>query len=175
MSESESEAMLVARIEGVKHRLEDAVRAESNDITTALSLLQDLREQTLTLTLLKQTGIGVSVGKLRKHEDEQLRVLAQQLVVHWKELVPTSSRKRRSSDIEGPRKQSSATEDSAKKSRIEPSAKKFIPAEASQPTSNKKALNVKDCMLSFCKSILLTNSMLFFVLMQFCDRGRLHW
>ena len=54
-----------------------AVRAES-------APYRPLRRRPCTRSLLESTGIGVSVGKLRRHPDWEVQSLAQRLVDVWK-------------------------------------------------------------------------------------------
>jgi transcription elongation factor S-II len=73
----------------LKARLEKST-AEQNPNET-FKVLDLLSEKKVTLEILKITQIGVSVGKLRKHEDKRIVAAAKKLVDEWKSALPASN------------------------------------------------------------------------------------
>uniref|UniRef100_A0A3P9JUQ1 Transcription elongation factor A (SII), 3 n=1 Tax=Oryzias latipes TaxID=8090 RepID=A0A3P9JUQ1_ORYLA len=73
-----------------------------NSTEGALDLLKELRSLKMTLKLLQETRIGMSVNRIRKHcTDEEVISLAKLLIKDWKRLLdsgPTQSEK--SSEVE---------------------------------------------------------------------------
>uniref|UniRef100_A0A8C7WMY3 TFIIS N-terminal domain-containing protein n=1 Tax=Oryzias sinensis TaxID=183150 RepID=A0A8C7WMY3_9TELE len=61
-----------------------------NSTEGALDLLKELRSLKMTLKLLQETRIGMSVNSIRKHcTDEEVISLAKLLIKDWKRLLGT--------------------------------------------------------------------------------------
>lgn len=67
-------------------------RGESTSASEAVEVLRALERTTITYAILKETKLGHTVGKLRKHEDDKLGALARSLVKSWKSLAGVSPR-----------------------------------------------------------------------------------
>ena len=66
--------------------LDDARRR--GDTAEIRNLLRQLaRAPAVSRDLLAETGVGVVVGKLKRHEDEDVASMARQLVEHWKAML----------------------------------------------------------------------------------------
>ena len=66
--------------------LDDARRR--GDTAEICNLLRQLaRAPAVSRDLLAETGVGVVVGKLKRHEDEDVASMARQLVEHWKAML----------------------------------------------------------------------------------------
>ncbi len=66
--------------------LEDArTRGDTAEICNLLRQLA--RVPTVSRDLLAETGVGVVVGHLKRHEDEDVASMARQLVAHWKAML----------------------------------------------------------------------------------------
>jgi len=74
------------RILSLKDNLCAAV--ENEDHTKALQLLEQLESEQITLAVLQETKVGVTVGKLRKHSDSRLAQASAKIVAKWKTVVP---------------------------------------------------------------------------------------
>lgn len=74
-------------------RLHKFVKGEVNDASEALDILMELDKTKMTLSLLKDTQVGKTVGKLRKHDNAKIAELAKALVKKWKTVAisPTAS------------------------------------------------------------------------------------
>ncbi|ETV89366.1 hypothetical protein H257_00674 [Aphanomyces astaci] len=64
--------------------LESTTDVKALDATLAMAMLQDLNAMKLTMETLKETGLGRSVNKLRKHPSDQVAAASQALVAKWK-------------------------------------------------------------------------------------------
>lgn len=62
-------------------------RGESTDQGEALDVLHTLEKSTITYAILKETKLGHTVGKMRKHENEKLSNQAKVLVKSWKSMA----------------------------------------------------------------------------------------
>lgn len=75
-------------------RLLKCSSSESFDTGAVLDMLRTLEKTTVTVTMLKETKLGHTVGKLRKHENEKIATIAKSLVKAWKNMAlspkPTS-------------------------------------------------------------------------------------
>ncbi|CAI5723131.1 unnamed protein product [Peronospora effusa] len=69
------------------HRLLKFTRGEVTDEDTALDILRTLEKSAVTYTILKETKMGHTVGKLRKHSNEKIANLARLLVKSWKNMA----------------------------------------------------------------------------------------
>ena len=66
--------------------LDDArTRGDTAEICNLLRQLA--RVPTVSRDLLAETGVGVVVGKLKRHEDDDVASMARQLVEHWKAML----------------------------------------------------------------------------------------
>ncbi|DAZ96214.1 TPA: hypothetical protein N0F65_012576 [Lagenidium giganteum] len=76
-------------------RLQKFTRGETSDKSEVLDVLRLLEKATITLTILKETQLGKTVGKLRKDGDEKVANMAKLLVKNWKSIAlsprPTSA------------------------------------------------------------------------------------
>ncbi|EEY53186.1 transcription elongation factor, putative [Phytophthora infestans T30-4] len=77
-------------MEDAKHlhrRLLKFTRGDVTDQVEALEVLRGLEKTTVTYAILKETKMGHTVGKLRKHENEKIASLARLLVKSWKNMA----------------------------------------------------------------------------------------
>lgn len=77
-------------MEDVKHlhrRLLKFTRGDVTDEGEALEMLRALEKTSVTYFILKETKMGHTVGKLRKHENEKIASLARLLVKSWKNMA----------------------------------------------------------------------------------------
>lgn len=65
-------------------RLLKFTRGDATDEGEALDVLRALDRATVTVAILKETKMGHTVGKLRKHENAKVAALARTLVKAWK-------------------------------------------------------------------------------------------
>lgn len=65
-------------------RLLRFTRGDVSDEGEALEVLRALEKTHMTVAILKETKLGHTVGKLRKHENEKIAELARLLVKGWK-------------------------------------------------------------------------------------------
>ncbi|RLN97377.1 hypothetical protein BBJ28_00018352 [Nothophytophthora sp. Chile5] len=89
-------------------RLLKFTRGDVTDEGEALETLRALEKTAITYIILKETKMGHTVGKLRKHENEKVSSLARLLVKSWKSMAmsprpvaPVPERKVSSSSSEG--------------------------------------------------------------------------
>ncbi|KAI9922513.1 hypothetical protein PsorP6_000935 [Peronosclerospora sorghi] len=68
-------------------RLLKFTRGDVTDEIEALDVLRALEQFHVTYGILKETKIGHTVGKLRKHENEKIASLARLLVKSWKNMA----------------------------------------------------------------------------------------
>ncbi|XP_046897419.1 transcription elongation factor A protein 3 isoform X6 [Hypomesus transpacificus] len=74
-----------------------------NNTDGALDLLKELRSFNMTLKLLQETRIGMSVNSIRKHcTDEEVVTLAKLLIKDWKRLLDTQSPTEMKNGVEHP-------------------------------------------------------------------------
>ncbi|KAF0701135.1 Aste57867_8358 [Aphanomyces stellatus] len=64
--------------------LESTADVKTLDMRLAMKMLQDLNAMKLTVETLKETGLGRSVNKLRKHPADAVATASQALVAKWK-------------------------------------------------------------------------------------------
>ncbi|RHY34116.1 hypothetical protein DYB32_001136 [Aphanomyces invadans] len=75
----------------IQQKLESTTDVKTLDAKLAISMLQYLNKMTLTMEALKETGLGKSVNKLRKHPAEEVAAASQALVAKWKkEMLATT-------------------------------------------------------------------------------------
>ncbi|KAL4161340.1 hypothetical protein PRNP1_001895 [Phytophthora ramorum] len=77
-------------MEDAKHlhrRLLKFTRGDMTDEGEALDVLRGLEQMSVTYAVLKETKMGHTVGKLRKHENEKIASLARLLVKSWKSMA----------------------------------------------------------------------------------------
>ncbi|KAF1774375.1 Transcription factor IIS, N-terminal [Phytophthora cactorum] len=77
-------------MEDAKHlhrRLLKFTRGDVTDQGDALEVLRGLEKTAVTYAILKETKMGHTVGKLRKHENEKIASLARLLVKSWKSMA----------------------------------------------------------------------------------------
>lgn len=73
-----------------------------NNTEGALDLLKELKSFNMTLTLLQETRIGMSVNGIRKHStDEEVIALAKFLIKDWKRLLDAASKEKVSENQNG--------------------------------------------------------------------------
>uniref|UniRef100_M4BUU7 TFIIS N-terminal domain-containing protein n=1 Tax=Hyaloperonospora arabidopsidis (strain Emoy2) TaxID=559515 RepID=M4BUU7_HYAAE len=73
-------------------RLLKFTRGDVTDEGEALEVLRALEKSAITYDVLKETKMGHTVGKLRKHENEKIASLARLLVKSWKHDMAQSPR-----------------------------------------------------------------------------------
>ncbi|TYZ56915.1 hypothetical protein PybrP1_001898 [[Pythium] brassicae (nom. inval.)] len=62
-------------------------RGETSDESATLDVLRKLETSTITYAILKETKLGHTVGKMRKHANEKLANQAKVLVKSWKNMA----------------------------------------------------------------------------------------
>jgi len=67
-------------------------KADPGSISEVIDIFEQLQKFEITVEILKETGIGVVVGKLRKNPNEEVAKVAKQLVEKWKSLVPVPAK-----------------------------------------------------------------------------------
>jgi len=81
-------------------RLLKFTRGDVSDEGEALDVLRALEQASVTYAVLKETKMGHTVGKLRKHENEKIASLARLLVKSWKNMAlsprPTAEKEKHS-------------------------------------------------------------------------------
>ncbi|KAJ4908602.1 putative mediator of RNA polymerase II transcription subunit 26c [Raphanus sativus] len=82
----------------IKERLEDPDLSEED----LVELLQNLDDMEITFQALQETDIGRHVNKVRKHQSNEVRRLAKQLVKKWKETVDEWVKLNPPGDLEPP-------------------------------------------------------------------------
>ncbi|KAF4317527.1 hypothetical protein BBO99_00003081 [Phytophthora kernoviae] len=68
-------------------RLLKFTRGDVTDESEGLEVLRALEKTSVTYAILKETKMGHTVGKLRKHENEKISSLARLLVKSWKNMA----------------------------------------------------------------------------------------
>ncbi|KAG6610592.1 Transcription elongation factor S-II [Phytophthora cinnamomi] len=107
-------------------RLLKFTRGDVTDQGEALEVLRALEKTAVTYAILKETKMGHTVGKLRKHENEKIASLARLLVKSWKNMALS------------PKASSSAASSSSSSSRLHHAKKEASPKPSSSgsPGSN---------------------------------------
>ncbi|XVF56327.1 hypothetical protein PTKIN_Ptkin06aG0110200 [Pterospermum kingtungense] len=82
--EIEEESMMVGEVFRIKEILHNS---QDEPDSVLFESLRKLQLMALTVDILKATGIGKAVNRVRKHSSKQIRNLAQTLIDGWKELV----------------------------------------------------------------------------------------
>ncbi|XVF07075.1 hypothetical protein REPUB_Repub06bG0106000 [Reevesia pubescens] len=82
--EIEEESMIVEEVFRIKQILHNSQDEPDSVLFESLNKLQIMA---LTVDILKATGIGKAVNRVRKHSSKQIRHLGQTLIDGWKELV----------------------------------------------------------------------------------------
>ncbi|XP_022746728.1 probable mediator of RNA polymerase II transcription subunit 26b [Durio zibethinus] len=82
--EIEQESMIVGEVFRIKEVLHNS---QDEPDSVLFESLRKLQLMALTVDILKATGIGKAVNRVRKHSSKQIRHLAQTLIDDWKELV----------------------------------------------------------------------------------------
>lgn len=72
-------------------------RGDSTDIGEALDLLRALESKPITVNILKETKLGQTVAKLRKHDSEKIQNQSKSLIHSWKSILTLSPRTNSSS------------------------------------------------------------------------------
>ncbi|CAH0480466.1 unnamed protein product [Peronospora belbahrii] len=119
-------------------RLLKFTRGDVTDEGDVLDILRTLEKSAVTYTILKETKIGHTVGKLRKHENEKIANLARLLVKSWKNMAlspratPEPERKPSSSTVQASLKArisgSNGVKTAPKPEAVKLSSSSFIPA-----------------------------------------------
>jgi transcription elongation factor S-II len=74
-------------VKALHRRLLKFTRGDVTDETEALDVLRALESTTVTYAILKETKLGHTVGKLRKHDNDKLAAVARGLVKAWKSMA----------------------------------------------------------------------------------------
>nr|CCA17716.1 transcription elongation factor putative [Albugo laibachii Nc14]CCA18362.1 transcription elongation factor putative [Albugo laibachii Nc14] len=74
-------------------------RGDSTDIGEALDLLRALESKPITVNILKETKLGQTVAKLRKHDSEKIQNQSRNLIHSWKSILTLSPRTNSSSSL----------------------------------------------------------------------------
>ncbi|XWS43022.1 hypothetical protein CRYUN_Cryun16bG0065300 [Craigia yunnanensis] len=82
--EIEEESMIVGEVFRIKEVLHNS---QDEPDSVLFESLRKLQLMALTVDILKATGIGKAVNRVRKHSSKQIRHLAQTLINGWRELV----------------------------------------------------------------------------------------
>ncbi|XWS58975.1 hypothetical protein CRYUN_Cryun08bG0080500 [Craigia yunnanensis] len=82
--EIEEESMIVGEVFRIKEILHNS---QDEPDSVLFESLRKLQLMALTVDILKATGIGKAVNRVRKHSSKQIHHLAQTLIHGWKELV----------------------------------------------------------------------------------------
>ncbi|XP_022742485.1 probable mediator of RNA polymerase II transcription subunit 26b [Durio zibethinus] len=82
--EIEEESMIVGEVFRIKEILHNS---QDEPDSVLFESLRRLQLMALTVDILKTTGIGKAVNRVRKHSSKEIRHLAQTLIDGWKELV----------------------------------------------------------------------------------------
>eukprot|EP01119_Soliformovum_irregulare_P003781 TRINITY_DN14847_c0_g1_i1.p1 TRINITY_DN14847_c0_g1~~TRINITY_DN14847_c0_g1_i1.p1 ORF type:complete len:287 (-),score=82.44 TRINITY_DN14847_c0_g1_i1:142-1002(-) len=124
---------MAANVEEMK-ALRKKLKKETN-ADAIVGILKSLSKyENVTEEMLKQTRVGKTVGKLRKHEDKEVVNLSKALVNKWKESV--SSTKKSKSSPESSATPKSSQDDEKKVLKRERDA---VPEESPQTTAPKKS------------------------------------
>ncbi|KAH9157623.1 hypothetical protein AeRB84_000559 [Aphanomyces euteiches] len=78
---------LDANLQHIQTVLDSTTDVKTLDARVAMSMLQELNAMKLTMEVLKETGLGRSVNKLRKHPAEPVATASQALVAKWKKEI----------------------------------------------------------------------------------------
>jgi len=81
--------MSEAAVKEIKKKLDKAILDE--DLSRAADILDHLSTVTMSITLLRSSKIGLTMSKLRKHNDVEIANKARKLLETWKELVRKAS------------------------------------------------------------------------------------
>ncbi|KAG7395857.1 Transcription elongation factor A N-terminal and central domain-containing protein 2 [Phytophthora boehmeriae] len=121
-------------------RLLKFTRGEVTDESEGLEVLRALEKTSVTYAILKETKMGHTVGKLRKHENEKISSLARLLVKSWKNMAlsprpaavqaPSSNGSGKSQKKESPPSSSGSNglKTAPKPAAVQSSSSSFIPA-----------------------------------------------
>lgn len=115
-------------------RLLKFTRGESTSASDAVEVMRALERTTITYAILKETKLGHTVGKLRKHEDDKVGSLARSLVKSWKSLAGVSPRAPESSNSNGNPEHKTSGASSSEGSRT--STPKSTTSSSSQPVKS---------------------------------------
>lgn len=66
-----------------------------NSAQVIINILDNLSKYTINEEILKETRIGKSVGKLRKHENKEIAAASKKLVSSWKETVDNAKNEKK--------------------------------------------------------------------------------
>ena len=117
-TEVKPEDAVIERIEGFKRDLSENFKlTDDDDVEAGMAVLQQLRDEKISVDVLRATKIGVAVNKLRKHPHEQVRIIAKQVVTSWKALVPKTGGDKKRKDTNADDEKESET--AKKKAKIE--------------------------------------------------------
>ena len=108
-------------------QLSKFVKGELKEKTVVIDVLLALEKSTITYDILKQTKVGQTVAKLRKHNDEEIATKAKFLVRKWKTIAmsPRADAASTPSLV--------ATTETKKKSNTKPIKRKSSPSRAFVP------------------------------------------
>ncbi|GMF55783.1 unnamed protein product [Phytophthora fragariaefolia] len=107
-------------------RLLKFTRGDATDESEALDVLRALEKTAVTYAILKETKMGHTVGKLRKHDNEKIASLARLLVKSWKNMA--LSPRPAASSAAAPSSSSKAKKETTTKTSISPGSNGLKPA-----------------------------------------------
>jgi transcription elongation factor S-II len=87
---------------------------KTEDVQRITDILETLSSFELTYPLLKETKIGQTVSKYRKHQEDAVSQAARQLLKSWKKLAPSTPRSSKETESWGEEKPKSAPQALAK-------------------------------------------------------------
>lgn len=126
--------------------LQKFLKGENDDVERAMGMIRKVSKIPMSIETLKETRIGVTMAKLRKHSNEKLASQAKELVKKWKSVAssPHSSEKSTASKKNQPSPTSTSSHSSSSPKESTPTATtshkfmsatdpKFLPPNLSKP------------------------------------------
>lgn len=86
-----SDLVMRGNIKAFQRNLENAIKASPVDLERALDIMQAIKSLAMSSQILRETGIGRSIGVLRKNNNSHISELAKTIVGKWKQLIETES------------------------------------------------------------------------------------
>jgi len=106
---------MASSVEEIKKEIKKLEKAiDENNFEEALKVLTGLLKCKVSVEIIKETRIGKTVGKLRKHEKSEIAKLSSSLVEQWKQVVQPSGDKKANSPENGDNKKRKQEDESAK-------------------------------------------------------------
>jgi len=134
-------ATTLASVDEVKKLRKTLKKAkEENKTEETADILETLNKFKITVEVIKETRIGKTVGKLRKHNNEKIASLASDLVKAWKKVVSETNGNNANNTTRGspPTEYATSTSDKKRKKEEEEDSEK-----AKRPKDNKSSKTSK--------------------------------